>query len=228
MRPSLHRFGDTQSAVVAIDEFSGDAGAIAALADDLAPFPPVDHGYYPGVRRVIGSDDGAAWDYARKSCEAAAPFIAGAFGIERFELVEASFSIVCSPPEKLRVPQRAPHFDTTEQDYIALLHYLRIPAPSGTAFFRQRSTRIERIDDANVDRFVAFAEAEGGKGEEPAGYIQGSNAHFEQIGAVDAVPDRMVIYQGSLLHSGIITDAMPLTPDTRTGRLTANFFVRGQ
>jgi Family of unknown function (DUF6445) len=60
-----------------------------------------------------------------------------------------------------------------------------------------------------------------------SGYIQGSDQFFEQIGAVNAVPDRMIIYQGSLLHSGIIPPDMPLSGDPRHGRLTANIFVRG-
>jgi hypothetical protein len=36
-----------------------------------------------------------------------------------------------------------------------------------------------------------------------------------------------LIYQGSLLHSGIIPENMVLNSDPRQGRLTANIFVRG-
>ena len=42
-----------------------------------------------------------------------------------------------------------------------------------------------------------------------------------------ASPDRLVIYQGSLLHSGIIPPGMSFSADPREGRLTANIFVRG-
>jgi hypothetical protein len=38
----------------------------------------------------------------------------------------------------------------------------------------------------------------------------------------------MLIYQGSLLHSGVIPPDMPLSADPREGRLTANIFVRGR
>jgi hypothetical protein len=44
---------------------------------------------------------------------------------------------------------------------------------------------------------------------------------------VEAVPDRLIIYHGSLLHSGIIPPGMKLSADPREGRLTANLFVRG-
>ena len=58
-------------------------------------------------------------------------------------------------------------------------------------------------------------------------YVNGSDDHFEQIGAVDGLPDRLVIYRGSLLHSGIIPTDMALSDDPRTGRLTANLFIKG-
>jgi hypothetical protein len=58
-------------------------------------------------------------------------------------------------------------------------------------------------------------------------YMSGSDAFFEQIGRVDAVPDRLIIYHGSLLHSGVIPRGMTFSADPREGRLTANFFIRG-
>ena len=48
-----------------------------------------------------------------------------------------------------------------------------------------------------------------------SGYIHGSDEFFEQIGAVEAVPDRLIIYQGSLLHSGIIPPGHDLAAPTR-------------
>ena len=60
-----------------------------------------------------------------------------------------------------------------------------------------------------------------------SGYIHGSDDYFEQIGSVNAVADRLIIYQGSLLHSGIVPEGMRFSADPREGRLTANLFVRG-
>ena len=45
---------------------------------------------------------------------------------------------------------------------------------------------------------------------------------------VEGVPDRLVIYRGNLLHSGIIPTDMPMSDHPRTGRLTANLFVKGR
>ena len=42
------------------------------------------------------------------------------------------------------------------------------------------------------------------------------------------MPDRLVIYRGALLHSGIIPNGMKFSADPRQGRLTANLFIRIQ
>jgi hypothetical protein len=228
VRPELRRVGKQQSPVVVIDGFSGDARAVAVLADALAPFPNVRSGYYPGVRRIITRADAEADAYVVQTCQAAAQFIAGAFDSDSFDLVEASFSMVTAQPSELQPAQRAPHFDSPDPSYLALLHYLRVPDGSGTAFYRQRSTDIERVTEANIAQFVTTAKHEAAQLGPDAGYIQGSDRFFEQIAAVEAVPDRLVIYQGSLLHSGIIPPGMMFSADPQVGRLTANLFVRGR
>jgi hypothetical protein len=213
--------------VVVVDEFSGDPERAARVAEALAPFPDEKASYYPGVRRMIGRGDSDAYQYVEEICERAAQFIAGAFDVDGFDLLRSSFSMVSRKPSDLSDPQRAPHFDSTDQKYYALLHYLRVPAGTGTAFFRQRSTGIERVNEANVDQFVRTAQADAALLPPDSGYIRGSNQFFEQIGAVEGIVDRIVIYQGSLLHSGIIPPGMNFSADPREGRLTANIFVRG-
>jgi hypothetical protein len=209
-----------------IDDFSGALETILVAADALAPYPPHSN-YYPGLRRIITPADATANAYVEETCQRAAQFIAGAFDIDRFELIEASFSMVTTAPAELSPPQRAPHFDTTDQKHLALLHYLRVPPNSGTAFYRQRATGIERVTEANLAQFVDTARSDAARLPADSGYIQGSDEYFEEIGAVEAVPDRMIIYQGSLLHSGIIPAEMAFSRDPRAGRLTANLFVRG-
>ena len=228
MRPQLLRFGESQSPVVVIDDFSGTPEDIARLADALAPFPPIRGNYYPGVRRVIRPADGDANSYAFEACRRASPFVGGAFGVKSFDLSEASFSLVTVRPDELQAVQRQPHFDTPDQNIFAMLHYLRVPPGSGTAFFRHKVTGIERLTNANVDRFVRIASAEAVKLPKDSGYMHGSDAFYEQIGAVEAVADRVVIYHGSLLHSGIIPSGMTFSSDPTRGRLTANFFLHGR
>jgi hypothetical protein len=228
VRPELQRFGNGGHSVVVIDEFSGRLDEILAIADSLAPFPAAAGNYYPGLRRIIEPSDVLADAYVEQTCRDAAQFIAGAFDFDEFDLVEASFSMVTARPDELALRQRAPHFDSTEPGYLALLHYLRVPADSGTAFYRQRSTGIEQVTELNVSTYVPVAQVQAGQLAPDSGYIAGSDEFYEQIGTVEAVPDRLVIYQGSLLHSGIIPEAMNFSPDPREGRLTANLFVRGR
>ncbi len=225
MNPRLLRFGDAQSPVVVVDDMLGNVSDVIEMAAALAPFPVPAGSHYPGVRRVLTEGDDAAFAYATALVEAAAPFIGGAFDVERFDWVEGSFSIVTAAPDTLTPAQRAPHFDATDPGYLAILHYLGGGDGSGTAFYRQRATGIEVVDDRNAARFIAAARADSAG---LAGYTNGSNAAFEQIGAVEARPDRLLIYRGSLLHSGIIPATLPLSADPRVGRLTANIFVRAR
>ena len=227
MKPELRRFGTSESPVVVIDDFSGEPESIARLADAMAPFPPDSDSYYPGVRAMIDESRPEAFAYVQQTCRDAAAFIAGAFDVGGFDLLRASFSIVTTNPANLALRQSAPHFDSTDPKYLAILHYLRVPPKSGTAFYRQRATGIERVSEANVSTFTPVAQLQAAQLPAGSGYIIGSDTFYEQIGAVEAVPDRLVIYQGSLLHSGIIPDGMTFSADPREGRLTANIFVRG-
>ena len=227
MKPEVRHVGKTQTPVLVIDEFSGSIDRIFEIAEALAPYPRHTN-YYPGLRRIFTASDKAANAYAEETCERAAPFIADTFDMDAFDLIEASFSMVTLDPTELSTPQRAPHFDTTDQKDLALLHYLRVPANAGTAFYRQRSTGIERVTELNVSVFDPVAEVQNAQLPEDSGYFDGSDEFWEQIGAVEGVPDRLVIFQGSLLHSGLIPPEMPLTADPRQGRLTANIFVRGR
>ena len=228
MKPQLLRLGESQSPVVVVDGFSGVVERVAELADELAPFPPITGNYYPGQRRIITQADAKAYGYAFEACRQAAPFIGGAFDAKSFDLAEASFSIVTVEPHQLQPVQRQPHFDSPEQNVFAMLHYLRVPPGSGTAFYRHRETGVERVTQANVDRFVRIARAEAAKLPKDSGYMHGSDDFYDQIGVVEAVPDRLIIYHGSLLHSGVIPPEMSFSSDPREGRLTANFFLRGR
>jgi hypothetical protein len=222
VKPQLIRVGEGAHPIVVVDAFHRDPGALVEAAAALAPFP-ADHGtYYPGSRRVITPADRDANAIVEYMLETAAPFVAGAFDIGRFHLLEASFSMVTAGPAELTPVQRAPHFDSTDPAYVALLLYLS--ETPGTAFYRQRATGIEAVTEANVASFVETARAER---EGMAGYIAGSTDRYEQIGAVAGNAGRLAIYQGCLLHSGIIPADAELSDDPRRGRLTLNIFIKG-
>ena len=180
MKLELRRFGNSQTPVVVIDGFSGSLQQVLEIADELAPYPRHSNNY-PGLRRIFTAADTAANAYAEETCERAAQFIADAFDIDVFDLLEASFSMVTLEPTELIPPQRAPHFDTTNQKDLALLHYLRAPPNSGTAFYRQRATGIERVTKLNVTVYVQVAEVQIPQLPAGSGYFHGSDEFYEQI-----------------------------------------------
>jgi len=220
VRPQLRHVGQVRSPVVVIDDFTGAADDIVDLAAALAPFPTETGTYYPGLRRRILPGE-LAYAYVERLLEVAAPFVGGGFDVDRFDLIEASFSMVTTMPAALDPMQRSPHFDSTNPDHLAILHYLS--DTPGTAFFRQRATGIELVDASNVSHFVAAARQ---ASQELTGYIHGSNPHYEQIGLIEGVRDRLAIYRGAMLHSGVISPDMTFSPDPRAGRLTANIFIK--
>ena len=98
--------------------------------------------------------------YVEQVCSDASQFIAGAFDVDGFELGRGEFLDRDDRPSELSLPQRAPHFDSPDPKYYALLHYVRVPKGSGTAFYRQRSTGIERVTEANIGQFISTAQRE--------------------------------------------------------------------
>ncbi|HEY0231825.1 MAG TPA: DUF6445 family protein, partial [Dokdonella sp.] len=56
------------------------------------------------------------------------------------------------------------------------------------------------------------------------GYLHASNDYFQQIGAIAPRWNRLIFYDGSLLHSGSIANPEKLSSDPRSGRLTFNGF----
>jgi hypothetical protein len=56
------------------------------------------------------------------------------------------------------------------------------------------------------------------------GYMVGSNRWFRQVGSVPASFNRLVVYDGAMLHTGDILAPGRLSDDPATGRLTFNGF----
>ncbi|MBA4163756.1 MAG: hypothetical protein C0510_03850 [Erythrobacter sp.] len=222
MLPARMFVGGSLTPVLTVDGIGPDPAAIVGMARALGPFPRATNNY-PGLRRIIGPADTPVWAYVAKLLNDAASFIGGAFDVDGFDLVEASFSLVTTSPEMLTPVQRLPHFDGVEDDLIALLHYA---APNaGTAFYRHRATGIELVTPENVDRFVAVARREAQRA--GPGYVHPSSpGAFEPIGHVEGHAGRLIAYPGRLLHSGVIPQGFDFCADPGSGRLTTNIFLK--
>ncbi|MEQ1510741.1 MAG: DUF6445 family protein, partial [Sphingopyxis sp.] len=219
--PALNYFGRTNTPVVTVDGIGRSAASVRAMAAALVPYAAVGNSY-PGLRRVLSEADADAFAYAVNLLESAAPYLGGAFDLNGFDMIEASFSLVTTPAAALTPMQRAPHYDSVDDNLYAVLHYL---APcEGTAFYRHRTSGIEMLSPENMDGYIAAARS----GVPPSGYIVGDNAHYDCIGRVEGVEGRLVAYPARLLHSGIIPPDFVPSSDPAMGRLTTNIFIRGR
>ena len=105
--------------------------------------------------------------------------------------------------------------------------YLDHTEHGGTAFFRHRSTGFERVTEARYPEYKQKLERDVSRtGLPPARYITDGAPHFEKIGESDATYNSLIIYPGTLLHSGVIRNDAPLLADPANGRLSINGFFR--
>jgi len=208
--------GPQASPVLCIDGFSADPAALVDLACEAAF---IDVGSrYPGVRAP------APQRYIETLLEATAALIEPAFGAPVQELELCAFSMVTTPPEKLRAIQRIPHFDGPDQERIAFLHYLCMPYQGGTSFYRHRATGLSEITQDDVERYRDTVVAELEADSPVHSYVIDHTRFFERLHGVDAAFNRLVIYRGNALHSGDISARTVLSEDPRQGRLTINGF----
>jgi len=216
---SARRIGKEGQPIAIIDGFHPDPEALRTHAT-TAPFEPGRH-HYPGLRATLPGD------YFTAVRPALTRALAGVFEHEgALSLLDASYALVTTPPERLTLPQRLPHVDAIDPGRIALVHYLDPAGRDGTGFYRHRSTGFERLDRQRAPIYFDQLDAELRHGGLPApAYINGSTPLFEQIALVEARYNRAVLYRSALLHSGAIAPDAMLSDDPSRGRLTVTAFL---
>lgn len=217
-RVTAHQQGDEGQTVLVIDNALADPHPIlrAASAETFRPIGP----FFPGVRAPTPPD------FNQSLCEAVHPLISAAFGVDAGRLAGSSFfSLVTTPPAELAPIQRIPHHDGDEPNLFATLLYLADPPQGGTAFFRHRSTGFETVTATRFPAYQQRLEADAREhGLPPARYATDGAPLFERIAAHEGLFNRMLIYRGITLHSGIINNQAPPPADLVSGRLTINGF----
>ena len=218
---SVRRMGREGEPLVVIDQFSGMVGALLE-AGYAAPYQ---HGgaSYPGIRSWADPS------YLDRRRDLMIQIMQQVFGFSKgVQLDSSTFSLVTLGEHELTPLQRIPHYDHANGDVVAVMHYLLAPDSGGTAFYRHRRTGFETITPEREDAYnAALAQDQREHGMPPAQFYYGNTNWFELIDEVEAVPDRLVLYRGRQLHSGVIPDPAALTPDPRKGRLTINMFLMG-
>ena len=213
--------GRSHEPVLIIDDTGVDVARLTMAACALAPFPPSGN-YYPGLRQPITSEM-PIQAHVSDIVALVSPLVFDCFDCTAIVSAEPSLSMVTLTPDQLSREQQVPHFDSPDPNFLAMIVYLSDTANTGTAFFRQRSTGIERVCPHTITLFLAAA---GASAKEGRGYPVSGDEAYEQIGAVGGVPGRVAIYRGGLLHSGMVPPGMTFSEDPREGRLTLNVFMR--
>lgn len=223
IRPEIvaRRIGLEQQPIVVIDGFHPDPHRLC-MAAQSTPFETA-LSHYPGIRATLPADYFA---------QVRVPLVSAlhkAFGHDGvIDLVDASFSIVTTPPAELTIEQRLPHVDAIQPNRIALVHYLSHDDRDGTAFFRHRATGFETIDEQRSAAYFAMLNGELRRTPPPQAYVDDSNPLFERIAGFEARYNRAIIYRSANLHSGAIRSGAMLDASPATGRLTVTAFLSAQ
>lgn len=218
---TVQRLGREGEPLVIIDNFTGQPERLRAMG--MAGQYHLAGVDYPGIRALA---DPSYLDLRR---ELMMQIMARVFGLARSVHCEiAAFSVVTVPPEQLTERQRIPHHDHSDAGRVAIMHYLGGPDTGGTAFYRHRRTGFEAITPEREAAYAAGLATDAREyGPPPPGYPTGDSAAYEQIGVVEARADRLALYRGRQLHSGVIPDPGALSTDPARGRLTINMFLYG-
>lgn len=224
----IHDIG-RETRILVVDDFMDEAHLLRAQAMAMAPFEPEAETYYPGLRRIITDSDSATRQHVYEAMTALAPLMQKAFGLSQLTATEATFCLVTKRPEDLAMVQHVPHIDRLDPKFFAFLHFLSPKPQGGTSFYRHRATGYERIDESRVAGYeLARARELAALGPPPVGFISESTDLFERTGFFEGLYNRLLIYQGSILHSGFIPPDFAYADDPETGRLTFNIFVQAE
>ncbi|MEP6897521.1 MAG: DUF6445 family protein [Rhodanobacter sp.] len=195
---------------------------VEAAAAQRDAFRPIDFNAYPGNYLLLPAAlQQALQDFFNRHIRAL-------FDARRLMAMHSRLAMVTLRPDQLRPCQWICHNDNPSIDrshsiQASVLYLFRDTQLGGTSFYEPARSIAEArqlFADSMTLSNEAFTERYGIQ----PGYIHASNQHFTQVGSVPARWNRMIFYDGSLLHSGDIFAPEKLSADPRTGRLTLNGF----
>lgn len=217
--------GKESTPLIIVDDFFTEPETLISLACDDNPYHAQPTDYYPGIRKLSPPNYSELlscllFDLLKNTYQLK--------GVIAAKTILSAFSIATTPPNKLRPIQMLPHFDTSENNQFALVHYLCDAKHGGTSFYRHKQTGYERITETRFPQYAKLLKQQA-KAENlhlTPSYISNDSSLYERIHSVDARKNRVVIYPSNLLHSGNIQPQQGLSSDPQQGRLTISSFIR--
>lgn len=178
--------------------------------------------YYPGILLPTPGEITAALN------EFFIAHIRPLFHARRVLQMHSRLALTTMPAAALRPCQWICHSDNVDLKpehsmQACVLYLFEDSGLGGTGFYeplRPWTQLRELYRDAGTLADAAFAAR---YGIEP-GYQCTSNAYFRRVGGVDAKWNRLIFYDGAVLHSADIVAPEKLSADPRRGRLTLNGF----
>jgi len=220
---SVQSVGRAQTPVIVIDGFGQDLADLIETACGLSEYGPDPATMYPGLRARLPKS------YTREVMKQIYRVLFSVYSIPStlgMKAVNAAYSLITTPENALEPNQCLPHFDSERQNYLAILHYLNEGDFCDTGLFRHRETGMEKVSRDNVKEYLRYRDVHASEFDaDSTEYIKGSDANYELYHRIEYRANRLVVYPGCLLHSGLVDPAVDVNPDPRTGRLTANIFV---
>lgn len=218
----IARFDERHFCLIVDDALLNPDELVKVASDRRTGFDSVDFSYYPGVYLM------ASADMTRQLADYFSFHARHHFDARRCVETICRYSMVTLPPHELRPLQWLCHRDDVRLDaglsmqasVLYLFHDVRL---GGTAFYvpaRSAADTGALFADARLLLPSAFAEKYG----LTPGYMNGSNAWFRRIGSVPAKWNRLIIYDGGMMHASDIPAPHLLSADPCNGRLTLNGF----
>lgn len=221
IQTACRSLGQEKEPLIVVDSFLANIDALRAYAIEKNNFTDSDS-YYPGIRMPV------PLLYTAALAKNFSAHIQGYFGLNLQAVKKAvsSYSIVTKSPSDLSLMQRLPHIDAPTKNSLAMIHYLCDSPASGTAFYRDCETGFEYIDEQRHHHYMERVKKRYADScEYPQGYIYHSTDDYEVIESLAAKQNRLLIYRGSSLHSGVISPEYNFDPSPISGRLTIATFI---
>lgn len=216
--------GEEKTPLIIIDDFANEPEDMIAFAAYDSGFSSDKQNFYPGSRKLTPQSYS---QYLRKQYFEILKTCFGFENAQQAKVVTSALAIADTPVSQLKPIQMLPHFDTTLENQLAVVHYLCDKNQGGTSFFRHEETGFERIHQHRLVQYGTRLkqQAIAAQLHKNPCYMNGSNELFTQFHHVDARMNRTIIYPSNILHSGNIHPELGLSSDPRIGRLTIGSFI---
>ena len=215
------RFSNGTSCFIVDNALSDPDRVVRFAVARSQQFRNVDFNAYPGIFLATPTFDKSLVQFFNR-------YIRALFDSRRLVHMQSRLSMVTLAPHALRPYQRMCHRDLAAVDVrhsiqASVLYLFNDAGLGGTSFYepaRPAEDMAELFTDANTLPAAAFDR----KYPLQSGYLCGTNDYFTCVGTIPAQWNRIIFYDGYVLHSGDISAPERLCADPSSGRLTLNAF----